>query len=110
MTALLKKSKVVFSAVSILLCGWSVTDARIEVRQQQSLDVQLKAIIATSHATLNRVRNRREPSPQISAFAIVAARPGAAPLPSSGVALDAATESYDPLNPRGPSARAPPIS
>jgi hypothetical protein len=115
MLELMKKSKAVLSALSVLLCSFAGADAGLGIRQHQDVDVfSSKSLAVNAHATVNRVRVRSRKTvatqSDANAFAIAPVSSIAPQLLSAGRAYFAVLTSYDRSSEGRPSARAPPLS
>lgn len=115
MLELIKKSKAVLSALSLLLCTFAGADAGLGIRQHQDVDVfSSKSLAVHAHATVNRVRVRSRKTlasqSDANAFAITPAGSIAPRLPSAGRVYFAVLSRYDRSSQRGESARGPPLS
>jgi hypothetical protein len=116
MPALMKKSKAILSAVSLVFCSFAAADTGIGIRENQNVDlVASKAIAVSGHVALQRVRSRKTVAGQgrasrVNVFAVAPVRPFVIHLPSEGLASCVAFSSYDLSCERSASARAPPLS
>lgn len=114
MMVLIKKSKVVLSALSLVLCSLAGADAGLGICQHQDVSVfSSKTLAVNAHATVNRVRVRTRKTvagQSNGALEITPVSSIAPQLPSAGRVYCAVLSSYDRSSERGPSARAPPLS
>jgi len=116
MRELMKKSKAILSAVSLVFCSFAAADTGIGIREHRNVDlVASKAIAVSGHAALQRVRSRKVLAGQgrasnINAVGVAPVRSFAIHLPSERLASRFAVSSYDLSCERSASARAPPLS